>query len=88
MFLSETKCNARKINFLKMVLGMHGVAVEANEKSRGLALLWQKGIKVVLQSFLHGHIDVVINETDTLGSWRLTWISREPKTSKGVIPSL
>lgn len=68
VFLSETKCNTRKIELSKMMFGLCGVAVESQENSGGLALFWQKDLNVVLQSFSRGHIDVVVNEGGESGS--------------------
>ena len=44
-FLLEIKCNANVVEHLKQQLGLYGLVV-GNERSRGIALLWNKNVFV------------------------------------------
>ncbi|CAK9171020.1 unnamed protein product [Ilex paraguariensis] len=72
-----------KVSFEPRVLSVEQMeeitvgSVEAHGSSRGLALLWQKDLNVVLQSPSGGHIDVVVNVGGDSRSWRLTGIYGE-----------
>ena len=56
---------------------MHSVS-----KSRGLALLWKKDIKVDVQMFLGRHIDAIISRGVGDKLWRFTGFYDNSKTSK------
>lgn len=60
VFLSETRCLSRKIEFLKRKWNLNGVSVDRVCLSGGVALLWQKGVTVDLLSFSTNHIDVTV----------------------------
>ena len=51
-------------------------------KSRGLALLWKKDIKVDIQTFLERHIDAIILGGVGDKLWTFTGFYDNSKTSK------
>ena len=54
---------ATKLLQLRMKLGLkNGVAVDSEERSGRLALLWHEEVVVKLNSFSKGHIDALIQE--------------------------
>ncbi|KAL0401242.1 UNVERIFIED_CONTAM: hypothetical protein Slati_4154100 [Sesamum latifolium] len=46
VFLSETKCKARRVDRIKNVVSYNGIGVDSVGKGGGLALLWRKDIDV------------------------------------------
>ena len=64
---------------LKKKLGVENLEVVGCEgKGGGLAVLWRRGISVVLKGKLKNHIDVEVLETGGQ-KWRFTGIYGEPE---------
>ncbi|KAL0317199.1 UNVERIFIED_CONTAM: hypothetical protein Sangu_2134200 [Sesamum angustifolium] len=59
---------------------MNGICVPSRGKSGGLALLWPKLVNVILQTFSHNHIDVLVQLDDNRDIWRFTGIYGELDT--------
>ncbi|EPS63383.1 hypothetical protein M569_11401 [Genlisea aurea] len=78
IFLSETKCLASHVEWLKECLSYFGVAVSATGLSGGLALFWRKDVCVSLLSFCSSYIDVLVRLTPTLPEWRFTGFYGNP----------
>jgi hypothetical protein len=79
MFLSETKSNEKKMKVLRMKLGLENMeVVDCVGKASGLAMLWRRGINVVLRSKSKNHIDVEVSVTGGI-PWRFTGIYSEPQ---------
>ncbi|KAL0449046.1 UNVERIFIED_CONTAM: hypothetical protein Slati_1461000 [Sesamum latifolium] len=72
VFISETKCKARRCDRIKESLNYHGLGVDSVGKGRELLLLWRKDIDVWLQSFSAHHIDVTVKSDDCPARWRFT----------------
>ncbi|KAL0305016.1 UNVERIFIED_CONTAM: hypothetical protein Scaly_2999800 [Sesamum calycinum] len=79
-FLGETKCNNRRIEYIKQKLDWFGFGVPSKGKSGGLALLWDKSVSVQLQSFSDHHIDATVLCDNDRDSWRFTGIYGAPET--------
>ncbi|XP_071681350.1 uncharacterized protein [Lolium perenne] len=79
VFLSETKRKARAMEKLKWSLGFkHGVAVDCDGRSGGLALWWRDGIEVSVRPWCQYYIDAEIHFEGK--NWRFTGIYGEPRT--------
>ncbi|KAL0449049.1 UNVERIFIED_CONTAM: putative mitochondrial protein [Sesamum latifolium] len=72
VFISETKCKARRCDRIKEGVNYHGLGVDSVGKGGGLLLLWRKDIEVWLQSFLAHHIDATVRSDDCPERWRFT----------------
>ncbi|XP_012853795.1 PREDICTED: uncharacterized protein LOC105973319 [Erythranthe guttata] len=72
VFLSETKCDAAKIEILKRKWDLFGLNVNKIGKSGGLALLWRKDITVNVLSYSQNHIDATVSMPRIEGIWRFT----------------
>ncbi|KAK2976049.1 hypothetical protein RJ640_024777 [Escallonia rubra] len=82
VFLSETRCRSRKLEFLKNKWGMHGLFVNPNGLSGGLALLWKNEVNVAIQSFSQNHIDATIGADQDNFKWRFTGFYGHPQVAK------
>jgi hypothetical protein len=72
VFLMETRLPVRKLEFLRVKLGMHGCfGVDRRHFGRGLALLWDSSITLHMQSYSRSHINGYVIQSDGL-SWRFT----------------
>ena len=61
IFLMETKHFVSEMNEIKEKLDQsQGLIVSSNGRSGGLALLWRRGVDVVVQTYLDYHIDAII----------------------------
>ncbi|KAL0446312.1 UNVERIFIED_CONTAM: hypothetical protein Slati_1759100 [Sesamum latifolium] len=69
VFLSETKCNARRVDRVKNLMNYNGVGVDFVGKGGGLFLLWRKDVDVWLQSLSLHHIDVTVKSDDYPDRW-------------------
>ena len=57
----ETKRFVSEMNEIKEKLDQsQGLIVSSNGRSGGLALLWRRGVDVVVQTYLDDHIDAII----------------------------
>ncbi|KAL0285580.1 UNVERIFIED_CONTAM: hypothetical protein Scaly_2814500 [Sesamum calycinum] len=72
VFLAETKCKKSRIETIKRRFDLYGCCVEAQGRSGGLALLWQKSLTVQLQSFGYHHIDATVYPGSEAEAWRFT----------------
>ena len=83
IFLIETKIPKTNLPEIKRKLDhLQGLAVPSVGKSRGLALLWKKNIKVEVQTFSERHIDAIISGGVSDKLWRFTGFYSNSKTSK------
>jgi hypothetical protein len=73
MFLSETKSDEKKMNVLRMKLGLENMEVVdcVGKGGGGIAVLWRRGIDLVLKSKSKNHIDVEVTKIGGI-SWRFT----------------
>jgi exonuclease III len=68
LFLSETKMDERRMETIRVKLGMSKMeVVDCVGKGGGIAVLWRRGIDLVLRSKSKYHIDMEVLETG--GSW-------------------
>ncbi|KAL0355426.1 UNVERIFIED_CONTAM: LINE-1 retrotransposable element O protein [Sesamum radiatum] len=72
VFLSETKCKARRCARVKELVNYYSVGVDSVGKGGGLILLWRKDVEVWLQSFSSHHIDATVKSVDCKDRWRFT----------------
>ncbi|KAL0355466.1 UNVERIFIED_CONTAM: hypothetical protein Sradi_3993500 [Sesamum radiatum] len=74
VFLSETKCKARRCARVKELVNYYGVGVDSVGKGGGggSILLWRKDVEVWLQSFSSHHIDATVKSVDCKDRWRFT----------------
>ncbi|KAL0431280.1 UNVERIFIED_CONTAM: hypothetical protein Sradi_0754000 [Sesamum radiatum] len=82
VFLSETKCKARRVDRLKEKLNYNGIGVDSHGKGGGLMLLWRKDIDVWLQSYSEHHIDTIVSSEEGKGPWRFSGFYGHPEVSK------
>ncbi|KAG0523282.1 hypothetical protein BDA96_07G110100 [Sorghum bicolor] len=79
MLLSETKSDEKRMRVLRMKLGFENMeVVDCVGKGGGLAVLWRRGVDVVLRSKSKNHIDMEVSETRG-NPWRFTGIYGEPQ---------
>ncbi|KAA3460834.1 BEACH domain-containing lvsC [Gossypium australe] len=65
VFFMETKINKFKMEKVRQSCGYQfGIDVESSGSRGGLSLAWRWDVDIVLQSFSHRHIDVIINEDE------------------------
>ncbi|KAK6163327.1 hypothetical protein DH2020_000191 [Rehmannia glutinosa] len=80
IFLSEMKCGISKVDKIKTQLTFNGFSVPSRGSSGGLALLWRKGISVVLRGYSDRFIDF---DSEILGEkFRITGVYGELDVSK------
>lgn len=73
VFLSETKLSCMEFNRVKSrLVAYEGLAVDSMGPSGGLAMLWRKGLDVVLRTMYIHHIDVLVRGGVGDEEWRLT----------------
>jgi exonuclease III len=78
LFLSETKLDEKRMSVIKKKLGVENLeVVDCEGKGGGLAVLWRRGISVVLKSKSKNHIDMEVLETGGQ-TWRFTGIYGDP----------
>ncbi|KAL0286538.1 UNVERIFIED_CONTAM: hypothetical protein Sangu_2472500 [Sesamum angustifolium] len=70
VFLSETKCKARRCDRVKNLVNYNGVGVFYVGKGGVLLLLWRNDLDVWLQSFSSHHIDVTVKSEECPERWR------------------
>jgi hypothetical protein len=82
VFLMETKTRHKRIEFLKMKLGMENMfVVDSVGRSGGLALLWKEDFNLSIQNFSRRHINAVVNTGAGELEWKLTCIYGNPETA-------
>lgn len=81
IFLSETRGSSQYIESLKRKFNLHGIGVDSQGLSGGLALLWDRRITVELGSFSKNHIDARVKLTEDGHSFRVTGIYGVPEVS-------
>ncbi|KAA3462544.1 LINE-1 reverse transcriptase isogeny [Gossypium australe] len=65
VFLCETKCHSNCFPRIRYRCRMDGcMAVNAEGKSSGLALMWRERVKVTIQNYSKYHIDSLVNIED------------------------
>ena len=81
LFLSETKMDRRRLEWLRWKLGMTQMMVkDCVGSSGGLVVFWKKELNVTIDCFISKyHIDMEVQENDGF-VWRFTGIYGEPKT--------
>ena len=78
LFLSETKLDEKRMESLRCYWGFAGkFIVPSRGQSGGLALLWSKEQAVSISSYLHYHIDAIMDE-GVEGAWRFTGFYGSP----------
>lgn len=84
LFLCETGLDRRRMEKFRDLLGLHNMEVRNNDgKSGGLALLWRRGINVMVRWMGRMHIDAIVEEEDGF-KWRLTGIYEESHMERKV----
>ncbi|KAK3205397.1 hypothetical protein Dsin_019443 [Dipteronia sinensis] len=82
MFFIETKCDHKKLEYLRVKLGFIGKLVVNNVgRSEGLCLFLYANVIVDLLSFSPAHIDVSIMH-DNILKWRFTGFYGHPETDQ------
>jgi exonuclease III len=82
LFLSETKLDERRIEWLRWKLGLTGMRIKNCEgQSGGLALFWRSEINLKTGLISRYHIDAEITESNGF-RWRFTSIYGEPSMEK------
>ena len=78
VFLSKTWADKEKLERLKYNVKFVGLfVVNSQDRGGGLALLWQHGIQVWVDSFSRFHIDAII-QGGSHEAWRFTGFYGEP----------
>ncbi|KAL0360942.1 UNVERIFIED_CONTAM: hypothetical protein Sradi_3778700, partial [Sesamum radiatum] len=72
IFISETKCKAKRCDRIKEAVNYFGLGVDLVGKGGGLLLLWHKDINVWLQFFSNHHVDVTVKSKECPDHWRFT----------------
>jgi len=75
IFLSETKRCGAKMDIVRRKLGnFFAVYVDSHGRAGGLALLWEKMVKLILCSFSTHHMDASICWEGDTEEWRFTGV--------------
>ncbi|KAL7153226.1 hypothetical protein ABFS83_04G152200 [Erythranthe nasuta] len=82
VFLSETKSTSSFVKKLMRKWNLFGISVDRVGLSGGLALLWQKDVKVELCNFSSNHIDAVVHDGPGSRAWRFTGIYGFPEQQR------
>ncbi|XP_028068804.1 uncharacterized protein LOC114271378 [Camellia sinensis] len=83
VFLMETKCVSRKIEWFRCKLGLaRGLFVDRMGLSGGLALFWRMGVSVSIRNYSSGHVDAVVESDGGIGNWRFTGFYGHPEVVK------
>ncbi|KAL0378750.1 UNVERIFIED_CONTAM: hypothetical protein Sradi_3180500 [Sesamum radiatum] len=85
VFLSETKCKARRSERLKTTVNYNGLGVDSTGKGGGLLLLWRKDVDVWLQSFSAHHIDATVKSASCPDRWRFTGFYGYPEVGNRIL---
>ena len=81
VFLMETRLPVRKLEFLRLKLGMRGCfEVGRRRYGGGLALLWTDDVDIQVQSYSLSHIDAQVVQEDGV-RWRVTGFYGNPETA-------
>ena len=82
LFLSETKMDEGRLEWLRWKLGLMNMVVKNCEgQSGGLALFWRNSVNLAAGLKSRYHIDATITQPDGL-QWRFTGIYGEPRAEK------
>jgi exonuclease III len=80
LFISETKMDGKRLEWLRWKLGLTNmVAKDCEGQSGGLALFWRSSVNLKAGLKSRYHIDAEITEADGF-KWRFTGIYGEPKS--------
>ncbi|EPS71506.1 hypothetical protein M569_03261 [Genlisea aurea] len=82
IFLSETKCGNRKLQWLKDGFSYFGICIDAIGASGGTALFWHKDITVNVLSYSKRYIDAMIVPNDATTPWCFTGFYGQPVTNQ------
>jgi exonuclease III len=83
VFLTETKLQAGRLDFLKNRLGFDGLfVVNSKGKSGGLALFWQESFHVSIQNYSKNHINAVIYSEALDVRWKFSGFYGNPEVCK------
>jgi len=81
VFLSETKRSGVEMEWVRKKLGnFFGVYVDSRGRAGGLALFWEKSVKLNLCSFSGHHMDANICWEDDAEEWRFTGVYGWPES--------
>ncbi|KAL0447658.1 UNVERIFIED_CONTAM: putative mitochondrial protein [Sesamum latifolium] len=81
VFLSETKCKARRVDGIKNLVSYNSIRVDSVRKGGGFFLLWRKDLDVWLQSFSVHHIDATVLSDSYPARWHFTGFYRYPEVA-------
>ena len=82
VFLCETKLFEREMEQYRWKTGLVNMCVRNPEgRSRGLAILWKRGVNLILRSMGRRHIDADITDENGV-VWRLTGVYGESQASR------
>ncbi|KAL0433610.1 UNVERIFIED_CONTAM: hypothetical protein Slati_2695300 [Sesamum latifolium] len=82
MIALSWNCQGIEAPWTVQALKESGISVEANGKSGGLALLWNRSFQVCIQSYSRRHIDASISSDEIEQTWRFTGIFGDPEATK------
>ena len=83
VFLMETKLKKYQMEKEKFKLGLlNGLIIPRVGRSGGLAMLWDRDVKVEVQSYSGYFIDAFVTDLDFGFQWRITSFYGNPKTHR------
>ena len=83
VFLMETKMKKNQMEKEKFKLGLlNGLIVPRVGRSGGLAILWDRDVKVEVQSYSGYFIDASMTDSDSGFQWHITGFYGNPKTHR------
>ena len=83
VFLMETKMKKYQMEKEKFKLGLlNGLIIPRVGRSGGLAMLWDRDVKVEVQSYSGYFIDAFVIDSDSGFQWRITGFYGNPKTHR------
>ncbi|KAL0421016.1 UNVERIFIED_CONTAM: hypothetical protein Slati_3124500 [Sesamum latifolium] len=81
VFLSKTKCKARRVDRIKNLVNYNGIGVYSVGKGGGLLLLWRKDVEVWLQSSSVHHINATVRSATCPDRWRFPGFYGHPEVA-------
>lgn len=80
MFLSKARQSDDWVRNLRWRLELQNcLTIKGEGKGGGLALFWDEGLTVDLQSMGEHHIDVLVKDVGSVWQWRGSFIYGEPR---------
>jgi hypothetical protein len=83
VFLMETKCHNKNLDFLRIKLRYDNIfVVDSVGRSGGLILLWRREVQVEIENYSRRHIHALVSVGRDGREWKFTGFYGHPETAK------